>query len=594
MAAGFPGRPGPVQNKVIPETREIIQIYEKARDDIMLRVQAGLAGDLSVNRVRQAKLAEIQNIIAVATDDASVWAASVVPNAYKAGVISTRASLIEQGEEVDLGAKFGQIHVAQANLLASNLVTKFEDLEAFVGRKVNDVFRSAGLNAIVQKELGVLDRNQTVKKEIIQTLTDNKKKFFVDISGRRWSIDAYAEMVSRTTLREAVTTSQAIETLDQGFDLIEIIGVSAFDDSPCRPFEGVTLSLTGSTPGYTTLDEAISQGLYHPNCLEGWCEVQTSEGAMTIKEIRNGVVAFALSGLSQKIVFDVEFDYSGPIYSVVGANFEMAGTPDHACLSEFGWLVFSEIAVGNKMIQNINDIPAVKCDGFSPDVNNSESLIHKKAVADRFADNAFFVEMSSFVDLNDEISNDEIGDVSPDSDLKDKIKPSFFHPFGDERFMLVGIALESFREAISAFYSDLVPMGVSMIFDEMINRFPQHNSVLFQKLMSGGGGFRADKISNLSATHAFFIVDPVQKFADVANIFIKILSREYSHASGISVEIKNIKVYDIQTESGTYIMNNGIICHNCVHDQVAVVSEASRIDPSTLTPEKIRRAIPAR
>jgi hypothetical protein len=50
-------------------------------------------------------------------------------------------------------------------------------------------------------------------------------------------------------------------------DLVQVNGHSSFPNSPCLPFEDAILSLTGKTKGYTTLDEAKAQGLFHPNCI---------------------------------------------------------------------------------------------------------------------------------------------------------------------------------------------------------------------------------------------------------------------------------------------------------------------------------------
>ena len=83
----------------------------------------------------------------------------------------------------------------------------------------------------------------------------------------------YAKMVSRTTTaniaREGAKDS-VLETFDNEFDLVEIIGHSVFPNSPCIPYEGQILSLTGITPGYTTIDEAKAQSLFHCNCVHSF------------------------------------------------------------------------------------------------------------------------------------------------------------------------------------------------------------------------------------------------------------------------------------------------------------------------------------
>lgn len=83
----------------------------------------------------------------------------------------------------------------------------------------------------------------------------------------------YAKMVARTTTsniyREGAK-DRILDTFDGEFDLVEILNHSEFPNSPCIPFEGKILSLTGVVEGYTTLDEAKAEGLFHPNCVHSF------------------------------------------------------------------------------------------------------------------------------------------------------------------------------------------------------------------------------------------------------------------------------------------------------------------------------------
>lgn len=83
----------------------------------------------------------------------------------------------------------------------------------------------------------------------------------------------YAKMVARTTtaniLREGAKDS-VLETFDNEFDLVEVLGISQFPNSPCIPYQGQLLSLTGITKGYTTVDKAKANGLYHVNCIHSF------------------------------------------------------------------------------------------------------------------------------------------------------------------------------------------------------------------------------------------------------------------------------------------------------------------------------------
>lgn len=90
---------------------------------------------------------------------------------------------------------------------------------------------------------------------------------------RRVKASTYAEMLSRTltanTYRDAAQES-ILEQFGEFGDLVEIEGISIYPDSPCIPYQGKILSLTGKTKGYTTIDEAKANGLFHPNCIHSF------------------------------------------------------------------------------------------------------------------------------------------------------------------------------------------------------------------------------------------------------------------------------------------------------------------------------------
>ena len=90
---------------------------------------------------------------------------------------------------------------------------------------------------------------------------------------RHVKASTYAEMLARTltanTYREGAQDS-ILKQFGEFGDLVEILGHSKVDCSECRQYEGQILSLTGKTKGYTTIDEAKANGLFHPNCIHSF------------------------------------------------------------------------------------------------------------------------------------------------------------------------------------------------------------------------------------------------------------------------------------------------------------------------------------
>jgi len=103
--------------------------------------------------------------------------------------------------------------------------------------------------------------------DLINHLRRNAGTEFVDKSGRRWDMKRYTEMVSRTTAREASETARWGRCVDCGIDTVRVNGTSKWPESPCIQFQGDVLSLSGKTAGLVSMSDALSAGLFHPNCV---------------------------------------------------------------------------------------------------------------------------------------------------------------------------------------------------------------------------------------------------------------------------------------------------------------------------------------
>lgn len=105
-------------------------------------------------------------------------------------------------------------------------------------------------------------------REIQAQIVDDLSNGFTalkDGAGRRWTLERYAEMLTRTRMRE--TTNQGLHNrmLREGNDLV-VVSDHNSDHEACAVWEGKVLSITGKTDGYPTIQAAKDAGLFHPNC----------------------------------------------------------------------------------------------------------------------------------------------------------------------------------------------------------------------------------------------------------------------------------------------------------------------------------------
>lgn len=147
---------------------------------------------------------------------------------------------------------------------------------ALIGRTENDVFRRVGLTLVSQMEATGQGATASVN-EFVNTLLREGVTAFVDKAGRNWSLHTYADMVCRTTSRQAEVL--AVLTADDEQDLYKISSHGT-TCKICAPLEGRVYSKSGKDPNYPPLAAAFGKidpngpddltNSYlniHPNCL---------------------------------------------------------------------------------------------------------------------------------------------------------------------------------------------------------------------------------------------------------------------------------------------------------------------------------------
>lgn len=102
---------------------------------------------------------------------------------------------------------------------------------------------------------------------------------FRDAAGRDRNMKTYAEMVARSTVREAMIEGTSNRLLEHGHDMAKISGGTGENTcDKCAAWVGRIISLTGKTPGYPTIADARAVGVFHPRCTHTTSSAMTFEG----------------------------------------------------------------------------------------------------------------------------------------------------------------------------------------------------------------------------------------------------------------------------------------------------------------------------
>lgn len=166
-----------------------------------------------------------------------------------------------------------------------------------IGRREQDIYREISLKNVTLSAATGLGNRKTAN-EIYKELVQQGVTSFVDKAGRKWSLHAYCEMVTRTTDRQANVLS--VLTAHSEHDLY-IVSRSGSACPVCAPLEGRVLSKSGTSPYYPPLASIF--GLVdpdgpadltntwlniHPNCVHSISEWdETGKSEKEIEEIRN-------------------------------------------------------------------------------------------------------------------------------------------------------------------------------------------------------------------------------------------------------------------------------------------------------------------
>ena len=244
-----------------PEIIALRDRYQQAQIRLLeIIAEKEARGNLTAYRrgILDAVNAEIGNLDKFARE----WVKSNIPRYYAAGASAAYKAFKDAGEDVARTA----INTRVVQNLVDNATDMLIDAHQFVGRRIRDAVRKAGIEAIAEKVATGSTVNET-KRRLIETLTKQGIPAVIDKRGRAIQLDTYAETVARTTTREATNKASIAEVEELGGDLVQM--TQRFSTCPvCAVLEGRVYSISGNTPGYPPLSQANPNGyaLPHPNC----------------------------------------------------------------------------------------------------------------------------------------------------------------------------------------------------------------------------------------------------------------------------------------------------------------------------------------
>lgn len=206
-----------------------------------------------------------------------LWARTV-DEAYVRGVLQAEQELgqLESiGAFPTAGAQTAVNNMA-VQAIAAESVTAMTAVHRQILRRTEDIWRAIVKEATGYSITGAMTTHQAAQRAFTRMAREGMG-FFVDSVGRKWGLDTYAEMATRTATTRALIAGHTDTMVQRGVDLV-VVSAHPNPAPVCAPYERKVLSLSGKyqagthrvgdaiVPVAATLDEAVDNGLLHPNC----------------------------------------------------------------------------------------------------------------------------------------------------------------------------------------------------------------------------------------------------------------------------------------------------------------------------------------
>lgn len=250
-------------------TQQLNEVYKRAQLDI-LRIIDRKTTRGKIKDYEKDLLLQINGILEKLGYDTKEWIDDVIAPTYEQAAKRAYESLTAGKQSI----AFGGINQAAVRVISLNTLNTMQTALWTAGRRIDDMIRHTSID-VVQRGFAAGQGIRELKKTIINDLAEQGMALGIpDKRGRMMPLDAYAEMVARTTTREV--TNKA--TYDMGEALDEHLYKMTTHFPTCkicaprqgRVYRSIEFPKGDERNQFPLLSEAIPNWpeywTVHPNC----------------------------------------------------------------------------------------------------------------------------------------------------------------------------------------------------------------------------------------------------------------------------------------------------------------------------------------
>ncbi|MDT0149989.1 phage minor capsid protein [Priestia aryabhattai] len=259
------------------DVKKIAKLYTQARSAIILELLALVESNGETIKINQqaSMLRQIDFILSQLNTEVQATIEEGILSSFKEGqaALAYQVGDFKSMEDATKGVAFSQLSRSTIDAILADTMEDLLSATQLTSKRTKQIVRRV-VSEKMKMDMAQARGRRTMSKNIIQELTKQgltksvKEKGFVGIidrKGRKWELNRYVDLVVRSKYKQARVEAMRTEAIERDIDLAVISSHGAKD--ACRNYEGMVISINGTTAGYPTYEELrASNKIFHPNC----------------------------------------------------------------------------------------------------------------------------------------------------------------------------------------------------------------------------------------------------------------------------------------------------------------------------------------
>ncbi|MGH2878949.1 MAG: phage minor capsid protein [Solirubrobacteraceae bacterium] len=271
-----------------PRLTEFDTIIRAAQRTIVSQVEAAVrSGDLSTVMGRRLQLAAVTATLDHLGASVTPMARRLVREAFDQGAARAAQQIVGLSVSApEIPGAFAGVATHAVEAMQAAIEGRLTAAQRTIGREVADIYAREQRRSALRAILGAEGSPQAASKRMQLRLMQDKhiaravkdaKTGFVDSAGKRWALDTYSNMATRTVTREAVVQGAIARMASHGIALARV-SKHASSCEICLPYEGTLISLDGSMTEWKGQAVSDTEDIppFHPNCAHSLEPVSTT------------------------------------------------------------------------------------------------------------------------------------------------------------------------------------------------------------------------------------------------------------------------------------------------------------------------------